>query len=149
MNPQDKKVQSLIKKIEQKKSLIKDLGKPHWVTNCVFNYDENISSNSINIQTVNSVDDLVKIFGFIRSKCNDYEEAYSELNIDTKINSFKWRGFTVEEWKTDIRRRIDILNINKTKEELGRLEKLLDQCVSTELKTQMMLDQVEQSLNDM
>ena len=59
---------------------------------------------------------------------------------------FKWLGFTFDQWKADIKTRIDKIQISKKKKELEELEVRLDKLISPELKQQMELEEITKLL---
>jgi hypothetical protein len=134
----------LFKIVQTKKAEIAKAEKPNWITNCSFGYNKDSSSRS-NIQVVADVEELVSILGFLIEK----EKAFTAANkvLGTSYE-FKWMGFSLEDWQSDIQTRINKVQISKKKKELESLESRLDKIISPELKAQMELDEITKMLND-
>lgn len=142
-NKTDKLVQDLFKVVQTKKAEIAKAEKPNWVTNCSFRYNKE-SSATTNIQVCADIDELVNIIGFLCVHKKGHDEAQEFLGTD---KTFKWLGFTIDEWKTDVKTRIDKIQIGNKKKELELLESRLDKLVSPELKAQLELEEISKLLN--
>jgi len=142
-NQTDEQVQKLFQVVQSKKAEIAKAEKPNWETNCSFSYIKDSSSRT-NIQVVADVEELVHILGFLIEKQKSFESAQSVL--DTNLN-FKWMGYTVDQWQSDIKTRIDKIQITKKKKDLEALEGRLDKLISPELKAQMELDEISKLLS--
>lgn len=143
MNEQDKKIQELFDTVQRKKSEIAKAERPNWETNCSFRQDLN-SSASQNIQIISKVDDLVTIMAFILEKEHFHDIANKELGTKVKFN---WQGYTVDQWKSDLRTRINKLEIAKKKKELEDLESRLNGIISPEVRRKMEIDAISAELN--
>ena len=141
----DKQVQDLFKIVQIKKSEIAKAEKPNWQTNCSFGYSKDSGART-NIQTVSNVDELIDILAFIidRSKAHTY--ACDALSVKESEHPFKWMGFSLDDWKTDILTRLNKIQISKKKQELEALESRLDKLVSPELKAEMELEEITKLL---
>lgn len=140
---QDKVVQELFKVVQDKKASIAKAEKPNWITNCSFRYNKE-SSTATNLQVCNDVQELVQILGFLIEKKNAFDSAKKIIGIST---DFKWCGYTLEDWSSDIKTRVDKIEITKKKQELEMLESRLDKLVSPEMRQQMELDEIKKLLN--
>ena len=138
----DKIVQDLFKVVQTKKDEIAKAEKPSWETNCAFGFFPE-TSQRINLQVISEVPDLVNILAFLIEKNKNFDEAQEILETNLK---FKWLGFTFDQWKSDIKTRLDKIQISKKKKELNELEIRLDKLVSPELKQQMELDEIKKLL---
>ncbi len=114
-NEKDKLVQELFNIVKIKKAEIAKTEKPNWITNCSYTYDQD-SNSRINIQTVSKTDELVKILANLISKSDAYKKASEELEVKSE---FSWMGFSYEDWKTDLKTRIDKIEISTKKKETG------------------------------
>jgi hypothetical protein len=145
----DKQVQDLVKLVKTKKAEISKAEKPDWKTNCTFGYVPD-SPQRINIQTVSDVNTLVSILAFLLVQQESYDKAHDILHGVVSINSpskFKWQGFTVEEWQSDLQTRLNKIQITKKKNELDELETRLNKLVSPELRTQLELEEITNILS--
>jgi len=138
----DIQVQKLFEVVNQKKKEIEKIEKPTWLTNCSFRYDKNSSVNQ-NLQVLTEVDDMVSILAFLLEKEEYYHIACEKLGVK---GTFKWLGFTLDEWHSDIQTRINKIEISKRKKELEILETRLNSLISPELKAQMELEEITKML---
>lgn len=143
-NKRDEQIQELFKVVQTKKTEIAKAEKPSWLTNCVFRYDKE-SSTSINLQVTSNIDELVSIVGFLVEKKRGIEAADDILG---KTTIFKWLSFTFDEWVTDIKTRINKIEISKKKKELEQYESALDRLISPQLKEQMEIDDIASKLKN-
>ncbi len=129
----DKIVQDLFKVVQVKKDEIAKAEKPNWQTNCAFGFYPD-TSQRLNLQVLSEVSELVSILAFLIDKNKSFDEAQEILGTNL---TFKWLGYTFDQWKSDIKTRLDKIQISKKKKELGELEIRLDKLISPELKQQM------------
>lgn len=142
-NETDKLVQDLYKVVQDKKAAIQKAEKPSWETNCAFRYNKE-NSASTNIQVCGDVDELTFMLGFLFEKKRGFEEAQKFLGVKGK---FRWLGYSFEDWSTDIKTRIDKIEITAKKKELQVLEERLDALVSPDMKRQMELAEIQKLLS--
>lgn len=138
----DNIVQDLFKVVQTKKDEIAKAEKPNWETNCAFGFFPE-TSQRINLQVMSDVADLVNILAFLIEKHKNFDAAQEILGTNLK---FKWLGFTFDQWKSDIKTRLDKIQISMKKRELNELEARLDKLVSPELKQQMELEEIKKLL---
>ncbi len=141
-NETDKQVQDFFDIVQKKKSEIAKAEKPNWQTNCSFSYIQD-SPNRINIQISSNIDEIVSILGFLIEREQFHKKASDTLGVSIK---FKWMGYSLEDWQTDLQTRIDKIQINKKKQELEALESRLNSLVSPELKTKLELQEISKLL---
>lgn len=136
-------IQGLYDTIEKKRTEIAKAEKPKWETNCLFRYSKEQSA-STNLQVCSNVDDLVDMLSFIMNKEAFHNEAMEALNVSSK---FRWLGFTLTEWKSDIQTRVSKLEIVSKKKELEELESRLNKLeITKEMREQMELDAIKKLL---
>jgi hypothetical protein len=140
----DKRVQNLFDVVQKKKAEIAKAEKPNWVTNCSFGYAKDSASNRVNVQIVSDPEDLISALSFLIDKEKSFDQAAKELGVEAQ---FKWMGYTVADWKTDFKTRINKLQITKKKAELESLEKRLDALVSPEMRAELELKAIEEALS--
>lgn len=141
-NDRDKIVKELFDVIQEKKAEIAKAEKPNWETNCAFRYGKE-SSVSTNLQVCNSAEELLDILTFLVSKKDAYDTAQKLLGTSIK---FKWFGYTFGEWLSDIKTRLNKIEISSKKKELEALETRLDKLVSPEMKEAMELEEIRKIL---
>jgi hypothetical protein len=137
----DETIKKLFNVIQVKKAEIEKLDKPSWITNCSFPLK---SGGNMNLHTITDLEKIVEVYASIISD----DKAFAEASKDLGCNyNFKIAGYTVEEWKSDLKTRFDKLQIKSKQSELANLEKRLDQLVSPEMKRQLELEEIEKMLN--
>lgn len=138
----DKKVLDLINLANQKKEAISKAEKPQWKTNCSFSFDPE-SSRRINIQVEVDTYNLALILGFLLSKADGFKKASELLGLKEE---FKWMGFSLADWLSDIQTRVTKIQITSEKRDLETIEKRLSGLISPELRAQLELEEIEKML---
>jgi hypothetical protein len=137
----DKQIVELQKIIQLKKDEISKIESPNWETNCVFKH-ENIS---LNLHVI-SEKDLIWLAGFILSHKEFHDKANTALGTTLE---FKHQGYTCEQWISDIKKRVNKLQVSSKKKDLDVLETRLEKLLSPELREQKELDEITNILNTM
>jgi hypothetical protein len=141
MNEFDNKVELLLKKVEEKKKAIKSAERPQWKTNLSFKWQGNETTN---LQVVSDLEELVRMLAHIQGKKDTFDKAMSLVGLKL---TYKYNGFSYEDWFSDIMTRINMVQITKTKKELALLEEKLMELQSPELKKTRALAEIEALLN--
>ena len=139
----DQKTLDLIKEVNKQKAEIAQLEKPNWITNCSFDYKN--GKSPINLHVESDVATLVLIAGFLINRDKYYREANVLLGVDAP--PFKYDGFSVKEWTSDIKTRINKIQITTKRQRLETLESRLNAIISPELRTQLELEAIMGELN--
>jgi hypothetical protein len=137
-NNTDAIVLQLLAKVEDKKKQIGNAERPSWITNCSFGFDPSNNAR-INIQVVRELETLIEIHAFLTMKYGHYVASLLELGISEKEAPFRWLGFTYDNWVSDIKTRINGLQIKAKKDELAALEARVNGLVSPEQRRQIEL----------
>lgn len=132
MSKNDERVLQLKRVIEEKKSELKSISRFSPMTNCIISLD----GCNYNLNVAHA-DDLT----FLLVKLNAYLISAKDLDIDLSIC-----GYTVDEWITDIKSRLNILARKSEETELKTLESKLDKMLSSEKKTELELDEIAELL---
>jgi hypothetical protein len=137
----DQIVLELLQKVDSKKKQIGEAERPAWQTNCSFGY--NTDSNSrINIQTIRELEQLVETHAFLVNKTKSFSESVKSLKLgDVKVE-FKHLGYTFNQWESDIKTRIDQLQIKIKRDELLTLEARVNALVSPEQRRAIELEKL-------
>ena len=109
MENTDKQVMDLYDIVQNKKKEIAKAEKPNWLTNCSFGFGQD-SNVRVNIQTVADPNKMVELLAFLYVQRNAFEEAAKDLGVKA---TFKWFGFSVEDWKQDFQTRLNKILISK------------------------------------
>lgn len=137
----DQVVQELFEVVRTRKAEIEKTERAKWLTNCSIDHD----GRRMNLQTVNDVDILINIAGTIIQNDKVYQSG-SEFLLG-EVKERKLNGFTSEEWLTDIKTRLEKVQLSKKKQELDALERRLDSLVSKEMREQLELEAIKKELN--
>lgn len=144
----DTKIKELYYTVQAKKKEIEAISsKPNWVTNCAFRYDNvyNLASNIINIQTINDINVLTEIAGWLYLRELTIKAGRKKLKLPYKDYKLSWLGYTVEEWQADITTRINKISLADKKKELAVLEAKLKAILPDEFKTELVLEDILKS----
>lgn len=141
-NDKQKLVDELFSLLEKKKAEIAQAEKPNWITNCSFPLSKN-NSDRLNIQVVSEPVQLIEALSTLLEKEAAFEKANTILGEKA---TFKWGGFTVEEWTADFKTRLSKINIANKKRELADLESRLSKHISQEKRDEMDLADIANKL---
>lgn len=142
----DQKVELLFTRLKEKQAEVQKAERPSYITGGNFRYSEH-NGQSFDIPTIRDQRKLVEILAFLIGKSKDYQEANSRLGI--KDQSFTWFNFTIEEWETDLKTRVNTINVIELRKQLAVLEERINKIVSPEMRARMEADAIEKELGDM
>lgn len=100
--------------------LRQELQKIEEVTTNAYKTNGTIDNININIQSETKKDNLIKMFSILLSKKEYYDKAQAKLEIST-APVFTEKGFTIEDYESDIKLRIRIIESDSRKKELESL----------------------------
>lgn len=129
----DKVVDALFAQLQKKKAQIAKTERSNWLTNCSFSYNREGGSR-INLQTISDVEEITNMLASLLESATAYNEAKRILNTE---GTFKWLGFTVDEWTADFQTRINKISVAKLKKEYEVIEARIDKLVSVEKREEM------------
>ena len=139
----DKTVKFLMNEVKQKR---KDLGtKKRFipVTNAKFMFD---NETYMNLNVESNPYNYARALAFLLMRQNYYNNACKQLGLAP--DKFLWGGYTVKEWQTDFKARVEILDWKSRKSKLDSIEKRLEALLSEEGKTAAALDDITSLLNE-
>ena len=142
----DKKTLELIKEVQRRKDEISQVEKYHAITNCSFSYIEGSAKDVVNLHVERDIKKLINIAAFLIERKKAYINAWLNVLKVKDAPDFDWAGFSVEDWISDIKARIDKIQITSKKKSLEKLEKRLNAIVSPELRAEMELQSIEEEL---
>ena len=143
MSEIDQQIKTLWNQVQEQKKSIQKTEKSTWLTNCSFSYGD--LADTRNIQTVSEPFFFIDALGHILSKKHYYDLAAKELGIK---HEFTWSGFSLEDWRTDFKTRLEKIGLAKKRKNLATLEARLDAIVSPEVRRQMELEEIAKLLNE-
>ena len=141
----DNKIKELYYTVQTKKKEIEAISsKPNWVTNCAFRYAfaSYLAATVINIQTVNDVNVLTEIAGWLYLRELTIKAGRKKLGLPYKEYKLSWLGYTVEEWKADISTRINKISLADKKKELATLEAKLKAILPPEFERELAMEDI-------
>jgi hypothetical protein len=140
----DQIIDELIEKTQKRKAEIEKAEKPSWQTNCLFGYD-NSNVGKTNLRVVSNINEIVSMLAFILQKQNSFVQANNMLGTKEK---FDWLGFSLEEWQSDLRTRIEQITVTAKKKELAEIETQLDGLISKERREELQLAAIMKRLEN-
>lgn len=140
----DKKILALIEDINRQKRDIAAAEKSEWKTNQAFPYQEG-SANVVQLNVERDVGKLVKIASFLRATENAYNDTARALGVDAP--AFTWSGYSIHDWLSDLKNRINRLQIDSKRKKLESLDQRLNSLVSPELRARLELEAIESELS--
>lgn len=140
-NPDDV-INALFAKLQEKKKAIEAIEKPNFKTNLTFGYNPE-NPTRINIHTVTDTDVLIRMLGFLMKEAELHNLAAEKLELKS---TFKWQGFTLEDWMHDIKARVGKINIDAKRKEFKQLEDKLNSLVSPEQRRLMEIEAITKAL---
>lgn len=102
----------------------------------------NLATTVINIQTVNDINTLTEIAGWLYLRELTIKAGRKKLKLPYKDYKLSWLGYTVDEWQTDISTRINKINLADKKKELAILEAKLKAILPPEFKRELALEDI-------
>lgn len=142
----DNKMKELYYTVQAKKKEVEAIQSfsPNWVTNCAFRYDNvyNLATNVINIQTVNDINTLTEIAGWLYLRELTIKAGRKRLGLPYKDYKLSWLGYTVDEWVPDIATRISRITLGEKKKELAVLEAKLKAILPPEFERELAMEDI-------
>lgn len=132
----DQIVLELLNKVEQKKKEIGASERPSWITHCSFGVNPSNAADRVNLQVVTDVSILTSVYATLAVAERAFGQAAKDLDLKVE---FKWQGFTFEEWVTDIKMRINQLQLKNKRDDLAKLEARVNALVSQEQRRELEL----------
>lgn len=134
MSKNDDRILKLREQIEKKKKELKNnCVKFTPQTNCVLTLD----GKTYNLNVCNKEE-----LTLLMIKLHTYEMSANDLDISSLVIS----GFNIEWWILDIKNKLKVLEIKEETEKLKSNEELLEQLLSEDKKTELMLDEIAKTL---
>lgn len=130
----DQKVLDLFRAVQAKKETVAKASKPSWATSCEFGFTPSSAHDRTDIRKIKEPRKLVEMLAFLNERHDGYAKAAGELGVDV---AFTWLGFSLSEWKEDLKTQTDILTLQAKRKELADLEAKLNTLLSPEQKRQL------------
>lgn len=143
----DKKVEELFAVVQKQKEEVEATEKEtkqSWKTNCSFfiTASQVTLGNPINIQTANEDTIRMVVHSILTYRRVD-GVASKLLGVEPIV---LLNGFSYDDWITDCKKRIALIQLRAKKTKLAQLEERLNAVVSPEQRRQMEIDAISKSL---
>jgi hypothetical protein len=93
------------------------------------------------IKTETKVDNLIKAFSMIRGKHDAYAKSAVELDVK-QVPQFSISGGTLEDWKHDIKLRIEVINHKDTLDKLNSYKERMSKFLSEQDQKAMLMKEM-------
>ena len=133
----DEKALALLEEVKAKKERISSLAKIAYETKLTFTMPD---GKQINMNTVQDVNKLIYYFSVIKNQIDLMESSAKFLGVEKFDNKFE--GFTLEEWATDFKSKIDLINLKQMKEDLRRKEEKLNNLISDDKRKELEFENI-------
>jgi len=131
-NVNDEKIMALKFQIQEKKKSLKTKKRFSPLTNCNLELD----GVKYNIQVPNK-----EILTALLVKLNMYRLSIIDLDLEDEYIIY---GYSIDEWITDIKLKLEILKYEEEDRKLKRLELQLENLLSNEKKVSLAIDEIEE-----
>jgi len=130
-NTNDEKIMQLKFQIGEKKKNLKTKKKFSPLTNCSIEID----GVRLNLQVLNK-ENLIHLL----VKLNSYLLSAVDLGLE---DEYKFSGYSIDQWITDIKLKLDILRYEEEDRKLKELERKLENMLSSEKRIELEIDEIE------
>lgn len=145
MKNSDDKIKELIKTVEARREALKEMDKvtkEPWKTNCSYSVRSDVTDKK-NVATMNEEMVIYMVSNLI-ARNRDSVAAMELLGLEPK---FVIQGYSYQDWVSDAKKRLAVINMNSKKKEFDILEEKLNSLVSPELRRAIELENIEKILN--
>lgn len=136
----DAMIQELLAKVEAQKKVLGTKPRGTYATNGVFKFS---TSDFININVVTDFSRLASALGFLLIQEEAFKKGCEALDV---TGTFKWDGYTRNDWEDDFRMRVSIIRYDVNKKKLEAAQAKLNSLISEDARTAMELDALKDLL---
>jgi len=130
-NTNDEKIMQLKFQIGEKKKNLKTKKRFTPLTNCFIELD----GVRLNLQVLNK-ENLI----YLLVKLNSYLLSAVDLGLEDEYN---FSGYSIDQWITDIKLKLDILKYEEEDRKLKELERKLENMLSLEKQVELAINEIE------
>ena len=130
-NTNDEKIMQLKFQIGEKKKNLKTKKRFTPLTNCFIELD----GVRLNLQVLNK-ENLI----YLLVKLNSYLLSAVDLGLEDEYN---FSGYSIDQWITDIKLKLDILKYEEEDRKLKELERKLENMLSSEKQVELAINEIE------
>lgn len=138
----DDRILKLKKSIEEKRAEIEKIGKYVPITTCII---QPKFGEKINLHVLDE-NELVLLLSWLQAISIGFSDhvEYGDLeDIDLEVSEPKISGFSIADWKEDIKNLLRQKKIKAKKLQLNAMEKKLTALLSEDKRTELELDDIE------
>jgi hypothetical protein len=140
----DALVLQLLAEVKRRKDEIQKVETAKWKTSCTLSLYKGANVNDkINIQTVSDKSVLIEIYAFILDKESSITRAQKELGCKDVV---KLSGYSIADWKEDLKNKMNQLNLASKKTDLKNLEDRINALVTVDQRRKLELTAIQEEL---
>jgi hypothetical protein len=128
----DSRIIKLKEEIQKKKEDFKEAKKFNPITNCILLID----GQTININVCD-----INMSYHVLVKLNSYLISARDLKIEPA--QLEYNGFCITDWITDVRNRLEFLQVKEETKKLKTMEEKLNDLLSEQKKTELEINEIE------
>lgn len=133
MAKHDNQVKTLLSAVESKIQALGTRPRDVLATNGIYKTD----SNHYNLNTINDIETAIFVYSLILSRYKSLVEAAKELGINSIDPDIC--GYKLADWKYDFLHRVEVIKYDNAISALKANKKSLEELVSEDLKTEIVL----------
>jgi signal recognition particle subunit SEC65 len=141
-NTNDQKIEQMKKVLNEKRLALGKRPRAQWNTNGIFNFG--CEGKHFNLNTVVDLSRMARALAYMRNETRNIEEAAKDLGFTPDPVLFG--NWTVDEWESDFRTRVAVVQWEKRNKELQAIEKKLNALMSEDARTANELADLEKLL---
>ena len=142
VNKNDNRILELKKKIEQERATLKESNNRFQpITSCILEF----AGQKYNLNAM-SANDLLLLLSLLSVIEQTSTEIADEMQF---VKPATVNGYSLAEWITDIRKKLDQVLYREKKAKLDKLEKQLTDLLTGETQTKLKVDNLEDELNNL
>ena len=141
MSKHDEKVKTMLDVLEKKRKELGTRPSGVLVTNGLLKFTD---KDHININAITDIKVAANSLALILENKSAYENACKALGIESEYN---YGGYSIEDWITDLKLRVKIIQWNAKQAEFNAISKKLDGLISEDLRTEKELGDIESLLS--
>lgn len=138
----DERVVKLMAEVKSRRAKVAKLQKPSWLTSCSL---ELPGRDRLNIQVCTDLYHLSFAAGILMNIVQTTQAGEEALGLKLK-SPIMWQNYPIDDWISDIRLRVQVIQIKSEQDKLAALEEKLKTVTSEDQRREMALDEIEKDL---
>ena len=141
MSKNDERILMLKKSIEEQESQLKEVSKYEYRTNKVLTLDTAI--HNLNVISLNQIHSLLLELNGVRFNAMDLKVRFPEVDI---LSDTLFSGYSIDDWISDLVHQLEVVESKAKVSKLKAAKKQLDNMLSEDKKTELLLDELSKNL---